>query len=199
MRIGIFCTKDVAPGEFLCYDYRFDTRDGSKFACLCGAENCRGTMKGGVKNACESKLIENKTKKQLIAEAKHRMEKDFKFLADLKKSEKGRLNLTGLLLPGASNEGGHLVANGPQSRIKRDVQEYRVCLWRNVVIGANLYARYWRRYSTKGVRKESTGVDRISRLPKIDVLQTFNKTNSLLRASVYLRTKCGSIRTELAS
>jgi len=173
MRIGIFCTKEVAPGEFLSYDYRFDTRDGSKFACLCGAENCRGTMKGGVKNESAPKVAESKTKKQLIVEAKQRIEKDLKFLTDVKKSEKNRLNSTGLLIPGASSEGGQTVANGPQSRLKRDVQEYRVCLWRNVVVGANFYGRYWRRNSTKYAKKKVAGVDRISRLPQIDVLQTF--------------------------
>ncbi|CAB9523077.1 36 and H4 lysine-20 specific [Seminavis robusta] len=45
MRDGIFALRDIQPGEFLSYDYHFDTKQGDKFVCRCGSKNCRGTMK----------------------------------------------------------------------------------------------------------------------------------------------------------
>ena len=66
-RVAIVAINDIAPGEFLSYDYQFDTRDAEKFICRCGAPNCRGTMKGGSNGGLQkdSENEENLTKKDL--------------------------------------------------------------------------------------------------------------------------------------
>lgn len=38
-----FATRDIAPGEELTIDYRFD-KDVERVLCRCGAKNCRGTI-----------------------------------------------------------------------------------------------------------------------------------------------------------
>jgi SET domain len=43
-RCGIFALRDIELGEFLSYDYHFETQQTDKFICCCGALNCRGTM-----------------------------------------------------------------------------------------------------------------------------------------------------------
>ena len=49
-RIFLKALRNITPGEELCYDYGLviDARKTSKlkkeYACLCGADNCRGTM-----------------------------------------------------------------------------------------------------------------------------------------------------------
>ena len=140
MRVAIICIKDVGPSEFLCYDYQFDTQHGEKFTCRCGAKNCRGSMKGGKTDEQEQK----KTKKELIADAKARVQRDKKFLEGVAKSEVERLNLTSQYLPGMEKEQANLVASGPQERDKYDAQVSRIFLWRNVVAGSDFSAKYWR-------------------------------------------------------
>ena len=141
MRVAIICNKDVGPGEFLCYDYQFDTQHGEKFTCRCGAKNCRGTMKGGGSGGEQE---QKKTKKELIADAKARVQRDKKFLESITKSEVERLNLTSQYLPGAEKEPANLVAAGPHERDRYDAQVSRIFLWRNVVAGSDFSAKYWR-------------------------------------------------------
>ena len=140
IRVAIVCIKDVPPGGFLCYDYQFDTKDGDKFTCRCGATNCRGTMKGG-KNGEDD--VQKKTKKQLLADAKSRIKRDKQFLQDLQASEKERLNLTGPFVPGEDKEKGEAVAAGPSECYRQEVQENRIFLWRNALIGGDYSLRYW--------------------------------------------------------
>jgi len=140
IRVAIVCIKDVAPGGFLSYDYQFDTKDGSKFICRCGATNCRGTMKGG-KNGEDD--VQKKTKKQLLAEAKARIKRDKQFLQDLHASEEERLNLTGPFVPGEDKEKAEAVAAGPNECYRQEVQENRIFLWRNARIGGDYASRYW--------------------------------------------------------
>mmetsp|Transcript_40031 Transcript_40031/g.93976 ORF Transcript_40031/g.93976 Transcript_40031/m.93976 type:complete len:1523 (-) Transcript_40031:210-4778(-) len=142
IRIGIFALRDIVAGEFLNYDYQFDTKHAESFVCRCGAANCRGTMKGGV---TKDKVVEKKTKKQLFAEAKKQLERDLKFLDLIRIDEKNRLNGTGLLVPCADRDSAEFVSNGPNDRYKDDAYAARIFLWRNAVVGSNFYARYMRK------------------------------------------------------
>jgi hypothetical protein len=143
MRVSIVCIRDVPPGGFLSYDYQFDTRFGDKFICRCGAENCRGTMKGG---KTEEKA-EKKTKKQLLLEAKARVQRDKKFLQGVMASEKDRLHLTGPFVPGSDADKAEMVAGGPQERYRHESRG--IFLWRNARAGADFSSRYWKSVSRK--------------------------------------------------
>ncbi|EFJ47578.1 histone H3 Lys 36 methyltransferase/ASH1 [Volvox carteri f. nagariensis] len=49
IRVGIFASRDIPPGEELVYDYFFSTygaikQSAASFVCMCGSKNCRGTM-----------------------------------------------------------------------------------------------------------------------------------------------------------
>ena len=154
MRIGIFCTRDILPGEFLSYDYRFDTKDGSKFVCLCGSANCRGTMKGGAKKG-ENDATVKKSKKQLLSEAKQRYEKDLKFIEEYEQETKERLNMTDMHLPGSHKESSDLVINGPKKTDIYDARRDRVFLWRNVVVSWSLVKRRYVRWIKHFVKREA--------------------------------------------
>ena len=147
IRMAIFASKKIRPGEFLSYDYRFDTKDGDKFQCRCGAKNCRGTMKGGKADTTaaeeEPTSQKKKTKKQIREEVKAQYEKDKKYLEDVRKSKLERFSQVGVYVPG-EKEGGvnnTTVASGPRDSWKKDVRDTRVCLWRNVMKGSNFYSR----------------------------------------------------------
>ena len=150
MRVSIVCIRDEPPGGFLSYDYQFDTQHGEKFTCRCGAANCRGTMKGG--KATEEKAGEKKTKKQLLLEAKARVQRDKKFLLGVIASEKDRLHLTGPFVPGSDADKAEMVAGGPQERYRHESRG--VFLWRNARAGTDFSSRYWRSvYRKRGDRK----------------------------------------------
>ena len=152
MRVGIYALKDIEPGQFLCYDYQFDTQHGERFTCRCGAANCRGTMKGGKTD--DEKSEEKKTKRELLAEAKARVQRDKKYLQSVLSSEKERLHLTGPFVPGEEKEKAEMVAAGPNERCRREAQESRVFLWRNALAGGNFSNKYWRSMSAqKGGKK----------------------------------------------
>eukprot|EP00591_Stephanopyxis_turris_P012618 CAMPEP_0195508434 /NCGR_PEP_ID=MMETSP0794_2-20130614/1637_1 /TAXON_ID=515487 /ORGANISM="Stephanopyxis turris, Strain CCMP 815" /LENGTH=598 /DNA_ID=CAMNT_0040635387 /DNA_START=534 /DNA_END=2330 /DNA_ORIENTATION=- len=146
MRVAIVCITEVKSGEFLSYDYQFDTKHGDKFVCRCGAKNCRGTMKGGPRGKGHSgingkSIDEKKTKKQLLTKAKQRIERDQKFLEEMRIRRK-HLNNTGLFVPGADKNGSEPVANGPQKKFRYDAKH--VFLWRNAVVGSDFSSRHWR-------------------------------------------------------
>ena len=140
MRVSIVCIKDVPPGGFLAYDYgkNFFT----KFTCRCGATNCRG-MKAGETD----EKTEKKTKKQLISEAKSRVQRDKRFLQSVIASEKDRLYLTGPLIPGSDADKIEMVAGGPQERYRDESRG--IFLWRNARAGADFSSRYWRSVARK--------------------------------------------------
>ncbi|KAJ3090625.1 histone methyltransferase set2 [Quaeritorhiza haematococci] len=50
LRIGIFSIKDVAPGEELTFDYKFERYGAQAQPCYCGEDNCKGVI-GGDKQA----------------------------------------------------------------------------------------------------------------------------------------------------
>lgn len=167
MRVAVVALRDIAPGEFLCYDYQFDTKHGDKFVCRCGAPNCRGTMKGGEKGGAGG-IEAKKTKKQLMAEAKARYDRDKKFLEELANDQTTRLNQTGLLVPGEfqQKDSSTMVASGPQEKDRDYAQGHRIFLWRNVYPGSNFSSRYWKFEDAKKNSKRGSAVV----LPTIDVL-----------------------------
>lgn len=78
IRIAIIAIKPVEKGDFLCYDYQFDTEHASKFMCACGAAKCRGTMKGGKEFEYKEDL--KKSKSQLLKDARAKEERDRIFI-----------------------------------------------------------------------------------------------------------------------
>jgi len=135
IRNGIYSTRDIDAGEFLSYDYHFDTKQGDRFVCRCGAPNCRGTMKGGKKS-------ENGSKKAATwKEIKARYEADRAFLKEL--NGKDVITLKNGLVPGAENPN-ELVARGPLQKHRKAAIDGRIFLWRNVKLGANFVSRHAR-------------------------------------------------------
>jgi hypothetical protein len=173
IRVAIVCIKDVAPGGYLSYDYQFDTKDGNKFICRCGATNCRGTMKGG-KNGEDD--VQKKTKKQLFVEAKARIKRDKQFLQDLIATEKERLELTGPFVPGEDKEKAEAVAAGPNECYRQEVQESRIFLWRNARIGGDFSSRYWMDLARKrGKTRRKVKLTTVRpQKRKIDVISTIS-------------------------
>jgi hypothetical protein len=137
MRNGIFALRDLVEGEFLSYDYQFDTRQGDRFACRCGSPRCRGTMKGGVAVVDSAT---KKTKNELLQEAKARFERDKKFLEECTADDERRSSQVDAAVPGAENKE-ETVANGVQDRYRNTAVRNRICLWRNAVRGSDFAAR----------------------------------------------------------
>jgi SET domain-containing protein len=54
-RIAVFANREIAPGEELTYDYKFESF-GSAQPCLCGAENCRGMIVFREKGSLQAQL-----------------------------------------------------------------------------------------------------------------------------------------------
>lgn len=150
-RVGVFALKDIAPGEFLSYDYQFDTKDGDKFVCRCGASKCRGTMKGG-----KHKTVDEppKSAKELWREAKAKYDRDAKFLEEVEKVEVARFSQVDITVPGAefSHE---MVASGPLRKNMGSNTRPKIFLWRNAVIGSDFAARS-RRESKRTSRPRGT-------------------------------------------
>jgi hypothetical protein len=136
IRNGIFALRDLKKGEFLSYDYHFDTRHGDRFHCRCGAKNCRGTMKGGVTASDDNK----KSNRELWEEAKAAYDRDKKFLEEFDEKESKRCCLVGATVPAAENPD-ETVANGAQERFRSEVIHRRIFLWRNLRYGADFAAR----------------------------------------------------------
>ena len=135
IRNGIYSIRDIKAGEFLCYDYHFDTKQGERFACRCGAPNCRGTMQGGKREGNASKKA--KTWKEIRAN----YEADKTFLKEME--GKDVITLKNGVLPGTENPN-EIVARGPLWKHRQPAIEGRIFLWRNVKRGANFESRYAR-------------------------------------------------------
>ena len=144
IRNGIYSIRDIKAGEFLSYDYHFDTKQGERFACRCGAPNCRGTMQGGKKEDNASK--KTKTWKEIRAE----FDSDKAFLKEVEGTDVITLK-TGLM-PGTENPD-EVVARGPLWKHRQPAIDGRIFLWRNVKRGANFESRHAR----LGVRSSSSG------------------------------------------
>ena len=168
MRISIVCIRDVPPGGFLCYDYRFDTQHDEQFSCRCGAKNCRRTMGLNKRDNADDNKVEKRTKSQLIADAKKKHKLDKKYLKDVLGSETKRLYLTGQFVPGEDRERADLVAGGPMTANRNEVRETRVFLWRNAWIGGNFSNRYWKKQRKKKPRRNLAALR--SRHATVDVI-----------------------------
>ncbi len=141
-RIAIVAIQNIAPGEFLKYDYHFDTPDGDKFSCRCGAKNCRGTMKGG--QTVEGDSAKKLTKTEIWTVAKAKLDRDKKFIEDVFAGESSRLLQTSATLPGEKSSSSSLVANGPDMASAAKGQRYGLYLKRNVLKGSDFSSRYKR-------------------------------------------------------
>lgn len=139
MRNSIVALRDIARGEFLSYDYHFDTQQGDRFVCRCGANKCRGTMKQtSGKNGDDDDVV--KSAAELWEKAKTQYEKDKKYVDDfLREEEAKRLNIRETVPGSDSNE--ELVANGPQQRYRNSVVRNGIFLWRNALQGSRFDQR----------------------------------------------------------
>jgi hypothetical protein len=137
VRNSIFAMRDIIAGEFLSYDYQFDTRQGDRFACRCGARKCRGTMKGG---AAVADATIKRTKNVLWQDARARFDRDKKFLEECTEDEEKRGSQVDATVPGAESKD-ETVAAGAKDRHRDTVQRNRIFLWRNVVRGSDFAAR----------------------------------------------------------
>jgi hypothetical protein len=138
-RNGIYATRDIQEGEFLCYDYHFDTKQGDKFLCRCGAKNCRGTMQGKGGSAESKKPLTWK-------DAKTRYDNDVKQLAQLQQMQVS--SQVSALVPAAELPT-EFVASGPPEKHKDSVIRNSIFLWRNAVRGADFGVRYARMQSRR--------------------------------------------------
>jgi SET domain len=139
LRNGIYSIRDIRPGEFLSYDYHFDTKQGDRFVCRCGAAKCRGTMKGQGKDEL------TKQQQQLLLlppsnwkEARARYDMDKKFLEEAEKSKV--VSLVDSLLPCAEHPN-ETVAAGPLWKHREEARRSRIFLWRNLQLGADFVSR----------------------------------------------------------
>jgi len=126
----------------LSYDYQFETNQAERFACRCGAKSCRGSLMGNF-GANKGNTEEKKNKKQLLIEAKARVERDQKFLEEYKSSKRKRLNQVSVRVPSADHrDGSETVFSGPQWK-------HRHCnhffLWRNAIACSDWNQRLERR------------------------------------------------------
>ena len=131
-RNGIYAKQEIKAGEFLSYDYHFDTKHADKFLCRCGAKNCRGTMKGGGGSSSEAK------KPLSWKDAKTRYDNDCKQLAELHKKRVS--SQVSAVVPAAEQPNEHVFA-GPQTKHRDSAVRNRIFLWRNARQGADFVAR----------------------------------------------------------
>ena len=153
MRNGIYALREIKAGEYLSYDYNFDTRRGDKFTCRCGAATCRGSLKNTGQRKDE---IATKTKPQLWEEAKAGYERDKKFIEEYERDEALRRSQVKATVPGSLDE---LVSNGPQrQKYREEVISSRAFLWRNVELGSNFVTRSIRLMSGASDTEEGDSV-----------------------------------------
>ncbi|GAX28487.1 histone-lysine N-methyltransferase ASH1L [Fistulifera solaris] len=139
MRNAIVALREIARGEFLSYDYHFDTQQGDRFVCRCGAKNCRGTMKQtGGKGGNGKQVL--KSASDMWEDAKSQFEKDKKFLEDFALDEQTRRLAVREVVPGSEGKD-ELIAYGPQPRNRNSVIRNGIFLWRNAVQGSRFDRR----------------------------------------------------------
>ena len=137
IRNAIVAKYDIPAGTFLSYDYRFDTRQGDRFLCRCGAAKCRGTMKEAKLDNAQDDSTKNAG--ELWEAAKVQVAKDKNYIREYYAQAEALLEV-GESVPGNDNPE-ELVANGPQRRNRGTAIRNRIFLWRNTVDGANFAQR----------------------------------------------------------
>ena len=162
-RCAIFSKRDIAAGEFLSYDYQFDTKQGDRFHCRCGAKTCRGTMKGG--------LVTEAKKPLNWKEAKARYEADKKFLDERKGNEV--ISQVSVLIPAAEQPTDFVFA-GPLEKHKDAAIRNGIFLWRNADRGADFVSRNSRLDSTTRKKEDNTKAS----FEEKDILSIMKKSNS---------------------
>ncbi|CAM9386698.1 unnamed protein product [Sphacelaria rigidula] len=102
-RLGIFAKENLPAGTGLSYDYKFSTNETAKFRCMCGADNCRGTLAPKVREeevAEDGSKLKGKARREML----QKREKAARFRQARnqqgQKETYKRLALTGRLLPG---------------------------------------------------------------------------------------------------
>jgi hypothetical protein len=139
MRNAIVALREIARGEFLSYDYHFDTQQGDRFVCRCGSKNCRGTMKQtGGKGGNGKQIL--KSASDMWENVKNQFEKDKKYLEDFALEEEARRLAVREVVPGSEGKD-ELIANGPQPRNRNSVIRNGIFLWRNAVQGSRFDQR----------------------------------------------------------
>ena len=177
-RNGIYSKRDIAAGEFLSYDYRFDTKQGDRFVCHCGAAKCRGTMKG--ENGNDNQGMK---KPANWKEAKARYDQDKKFMEDRK--TQCVISQVDALVP-AAEQPDEYVMNGPPEKHRDTAVRNGIFLWRNTKLGADLESRNSRlEASSKSMskptpkRKPFTNTDlATSSSGEMDILSVLRKNHS---------------------
>lgn len=156
-RNGIFALRDIKAGEFLCYDYHFDTKQADKFLCRCGAKNCRGTMQGAMGGSGDA------NKKPLNwKDAKTRYENDIKQLAELNKKQV--ISQVGALIP-AAEQPTEFVSSGPPEKHRDTAVRNGIFLWRNAKRGSDFVARNSRIETVSSEKNNNTHVSNTPPIP----------------------------------
>jgi SET domain len=153
IRNGIYSIRDIQAGEFLSYDYHFDTKQGDRFVCRCGAPNCRGTMKGGGKHDKDDPSLKRPSNWK---EAKARYEADRIFLNELQGADV--VSLVDFALPEAENPS-EVVSAGPLAKHRELAMRNRIFLWRNVKLGSDFISRFSRLEATRRVGRPAIEKD----------------------------------------
>jgi len=136
-RNGIFANRDIEVGEFLSYDYQFDTKL-DRFVCRCGAKKCRGNMRGTNLNSSAAEA--KKSNKEIWEEAKRKYELDKKFVSEHYEEEETQRSQVAATVPCAENST-ETVSMGVQARYRDEAIRGRLFLWRNAVRGSDFLSK----------------------------------------------------------
>jgi hypothetical protein len=147
VRLGIFASQDIPKDTALSYDYRFDTNEHIRFACKCGAANCRGTLSVNGGNARKKqdrkgtfaaleKSPSKMTKKERGQVLRQRLDAAKRLNRDAAAAAKAR-SLTAKTVPGDATRP---VAAGPAARDMAAARSWAVFLPRNARAGAKDWA-----------------------------------------------------------
>lgn len=134
IRNGIYSIREIKKGEFLSYDYHFDSKQNDRFVCRCGAPNCRGTMMDKF-----TKGITDENKIVTWKEAKTLYNSDKSFLEKIAGTNVVSIE-NNSLLPGTDDPTETLV-KGPLIKHRDIAIHSRLFLWRNVKVGSNFASR----------------------------------------------------------